>query len=93
MKCTDGPLVLQTSYWGEERNRDFYISIDGERIAHVKLDGRNPGVFIDQEYAVPERLTTGKASVVVRFDPEPGHTAGPVFGVRLFTQQRAVTSS
>ncbi|MYM67875.1 glycoside hydrolase family 127 protein [Pseudoduganella sp. FT55W] len=92
MKCTNGPLVLQASYWGEERNRDFYISIDGERIAHVKLDGSHPGVFIDEEYAVPERLTSGKASVTVRFEPEPGHTAGPVFGVRLFTQ-RAVTSS
>jgi DUF1680 family protein len=92
MKCGNGPLVLQASYWGEERNRDFHISIDGERIARVKLDGSNPGVFIDREYPVPERLTSGKASVVVRFDPEPGHTAGPVFGVRLFTQ-RAVTSS
>jgi hypothetical protein len=85
MKCTNGPLVLQASYWGEERNRDFYISIDGERIARVKLDGSHPGVFIDREYPVPERLTSGKASVVVRFEPEPGHTAGPVFGVRLFT--------
>jgi DUF1680 family protein len=95
MQCTDGPLVLQASYWGEERNRDFSISIDGDRIAQVKLDGGSPGVFIDQEYPVPERLTHGKASVVVRFDPQAGHTAGPVFGVRLFTQrtQRAVTSS
>ncbi|NVM77173.1 hypothetical protein FHW83_002979 [Duganella sp. SG902] len=85
MKCANGPLVLQASYWGEERNRDFHISIDGERIAHVQLNGRQPGVFIDQEYPVPERLTAGKSSIVVRFDPEPGHTAGPVFGVRLFT--------
>lgn len=85
MKCADGPLLLQASYWGEERNRDFHISIDGERIARVKLDGGNPGVFIDQQYPLPERLTSGKASVVVRFDPEPGHTAGPVFGVRLYT--------
>ncbi|MYM24914.1 glycoside hydrolase family 127 protein [Duganella sp. FT135W] len=92
MKCTSGPLMLQASYWGEERNRDFYISIDGERIAHVKLDGSNPGVFIDQQYAVPERLTSGKSSVVVRFDPEPGHTAGPVFGVQLFIQTAAEAS-
>lgn len=92
MKCTDGPLLLQASYWGEERNRDFYISIDGQRIAHVLLDGSHPGVFIEQEYPVPEQLTRGKASVVVRFDPEPGHTAGPVFGVRLFTQRAAAAS-
>ncbi|QJD92662.1 glycoside hydrolase family 127 protein [Duganella dendranthematis] len=85
MKCTTGPLVLQASYWGEERNRDFYISVDGERIARVMLDGSHPGAFIDEEYPLPERLTSGKSSVVVRFDPEPGHTAGPVFGVRLFT--------
>ncbi|WP_348696591.1 glycoside hydrolase family 127 protein [Duganella fentianensis] len=92
MKCTDGPLLLQASYWGEERNRDFYISIDGQRIAHVLLDGSHPGVFIEQEYPVPEQLTRGKTSVVVRFDPEPGHTAGPVFGVRLFTQRAAIAS-
>ncbi|MYM97415.1 glycoside hydrolase family 127 protein [Rugamonas sp. FT81W] len=92
MKCVDGPLLLQASYWGEERNRDFHISIDGERIARVKLDGGQPGVFVDQEYPVPERITSGKRSVVVRFDPEPGHTAGPVFGVRLFTQRAAVSA-
>ena len=92
MKCTDAPLLLQASYWGEERNRDFHISVDGERIARVKLDGSHPGVFIDREYAVPERLTRAKASVVVRFEPETGFTAGPVFGVRLFAQQ-ATTSA
>ncbi|HEY0586429.1 MAG TPA: DUF6805 domain-containing protein, partial [Pseudoduganella sp.] len=84
MTCDNGPLVLQASYWGEERNRDFHISVDGERIARVKLDGSHPGVFIDREYPVPERLTSGKASVVVRFEPETGFTAGPVFGARLF---------
>jgi hypothetical protein len=84
MKCGPGALVLQASYWGEERNRDFYISVDGERIAHVTLDGGDAGVFVDREYPLPERLTQGKSTILVRFDPEPGHTAGPVFGVRLF---------
>jgi hypothetical protein len=83
MKCGPGPLLLQATYWGEERNRDFYISVDGERIAHVLLDGSLQSQFVDRDYAIPERLTRGKASVVIRFDPEPGHTAGPAFGVRL----------
>jgi DUF1680 family protein len=86
MKCGPGALVLQASYWGEERNRDFYISVDGERIAHVVLSGGDAGVFVEREYPVPQRLTQGKTAVVVRFDPEPGHTAGPVFGVRLFRE-------
>ncbi|HEX8406121.1 MAG TPA: DUF6805 domain-containing protein, partial [Duganella sp.] len=88
MKCGPGQLVLQATYWGEERNRDFHISIDGERVARVKLDGKHPGEFIDRDYPLPERLTGGKRStVLVRFEPEPGHTAGPVFGVRLFVQR------
>lgn len=88
MKCGPGQLVLQATYWGEERNRDFHISIDGERVARVKLDGEHPGEFIDRDYPLPERLTGGKrSSVLVRFEPEPGHTAGPVFGVRLFVQR------
>ena len=87
MKCGPGQLVLQASYWGEERNRDFHISIDGERVARVKLDGSHPGEFIDRDYVLPEKLTTGKSSIVVRFDPEPGHTAGPVFGARLYVQR------
>jgi uncharacterized protein len=84
LKSSDGPLVLQASYWGEERNRDFYILVDGVRIASVKLSAGHPGQFFDEDYPVPPELTQGKQALVVRFEPEPGHTAGPVFGVRLF---------
>ncbi|MDR7051251.1 DUF1680 family protein [Duganella sp. 3397] len=84
LKCGDGPLVLQASYWGEERNRDFYILVDGVRVARVKLDASHAGVFFDEDYPVPPALTQGKQAITVRFEPEPGHTAGPVFGVRLY---------
>lgn len=90
MKTAPGPLVLQASYWGEERNRDFHISIDGVRFARVVLKGEHPGEFIDRDYAVPEELTRGKDSVIVRFDPEPGRTAGPVFGCRLVRAGRSL---
>jgi hypothetical protein len=81
----DVPLTLEATYWGEERNRDFYISVDGTRIAHETLDGRAPGTFVDRDYPIPPELTKGKTKVMVRFDPEPGHTAGPVFGCRIYT--------
>jgi hypothetical protein len=89
MKCGPGVLALQASYWGEERNRDFYISVDGEQVAHVTLDGSRPGEFIEVDYPLPEQLTAGKQTILVRFDPVKGHTAGPVFGVRLFRQRAA----
>jgi hypothetical protein len=83
MKVKPGKLELQATYWGEERNRRFSILIDQEEIAKVELNGRQPGAFIDQTYAIPEALSAGKSYVTVRFQPETGYTAGPVFSCRI----------
>ncbi|NIJ32144.1 glycoside hydrolase family 127 protein [Sphingomonas oligoaromativorans] len=91
MKVKPGPLVLEATYWGDERKRAFDILIDGQKIATQELEALKPGQFIDIDYPVPEALTRGKASVVVRFQPHTGHTAGPVFGVRLFTPAKGAT--
>lgn len=79
-----GPLKLQASYWGEERAREFYILIDGEKVATQTLDFDKPGKFFDVVYDIPESVTKGKKKVNVRFEPKKGNTAGPVFGVLLF---------
>ncbi|WP_338046124.1 beta-L-arabinofuranosidase domain-containing protein [Pacificimonas flava] len=85
MSVRPGPLVLQATYWGDERPREFYILIDGERIAAQRLAHDEPGEFIEREYAVPETLTKGKTKVRVRVEPKTGDTAGPVFGMRLMS--------
>jgi hypothetical protein len=85
MKTRPGPLVLEATYWGEERNRAFDILVDGQPIATQVLEAEQPGAFVEKDYPVPEALTRGKSAITVRFQPHPGHTAGPVFGVRLFT--------
>jgi hypothetical protein len=83
MASTDGPLVLQATYWGGERDRHFHIEVEGERIATQRLHSNANGRFIDVDYPIPERLTAGRERIRVRFVPETGHTAGPAFGVRL----------
>lgn len=86
MKCDPkAPLKLQATYWGEEKKRIFYIIVDGERIATENLGYDKRGEFVEREYEIPLDLTKGKSSVKIKFEPEKGHTAGPVFGVRLFT--------
>lgn len=85
MKTKPGPLVLQASYWGSERARDFDILVDNVKLATQHLDNDRPGKFFDVEYPLPEALTKGKQSVKVRFVPHDRSSAGPVFGVRLFT--------
>lgn len=80
-----GPLVLEATYWGSEFNRSFTIEIDGTVIAHERLSGRQPGAWVDVDYPIPLALTKGKSKVTVKFNAQEGKTAGPVFGVRLFT--------
>lgn len=85
-KVRPGPLILQATYWGEERNKLFDILIDGTKIATQALDGAHPGDFFEIDYPIPAELTRGKDKVVVRFQPANNTTrCGPVFGVRIFT--------
>ena len=83
----DEPLVLRATYWGGERDRFFHIEIDGRRVATVRLQGEHPGEFIERDYALPAALFDGKSGVRLRFQPEPGFTAGPVFGCRILRPQ------
>ena len=83
MKTRPGPLVLQATYWGDERARDFDILVDNVKVATQHLEADQPGKFFDVEYPLPVGLTKGKASVKVRFVPHDRSSAGPVFGVRM----------
>jgi DUF1680 family protein len=81
----DGPLALRLTYWGEERPRSFVIRVAGVAIATQRLGNDLPGRFFDAEYPLPESLTSGKARIAVRIEPEAGSAAGPVFGCRVVT--------
>jgi DUF1680 family protein len=83
MRVRPGPLILQATYWADERKRLFHILVDGARIASQTLEPDRPA-FFEVEYPIPEALTRGKQSIEVRFEPEPGNTAGPVFGCRIY---------
>ncbi|KQM66273.1 MULTISPECIES: glycoside hydrolase family 127 protein [unclassified Sphingomonas] len=92
MKTRPGPLVLQATYWGGERGRDFDILVDNVKVATQHLSEDRPGKFFDVDYPLPEALTRGKAAVKVRFVPHDRNTAGPVFGVRLYTAKPGATA-
>ncbi|MCH8686650.1 glycoside hydrolase family 127 protein [Pedomonas mirosovicensis] len=85
MKTRKEPLILQATYWGDERKRSFDILIDGVKLATQTLNADHPGEFFTVEYPVPAALVKGKSEIRVRFLPHDRSTAGPVFGVLLFT--------
>lgn len=83
-KVADADLTLRATYWGEESKRLFHIAVDGKRIASETLGFNKLGEFVERDYAIPRDLVAGKTTVKVRFEPEPGNTAGPVFGCLIF---------
>ncbi len=85
MKTKPGPLVLQATYWGGERGNAFDILVDNQKVGTQVLKDDKPGKFFDVEYPIPAAMTQGKSTIHVRFLPHNRSTAGPVFGVRLFT--------
>jgi DUF1680 family protein len=92
LKTRPGPLILQATYWGDERKRDFDILIDNVKVATQHLEADRPGKFMDVEYPLAEALTAKKDKVRIRFVPHDRSTAGPVFGVRLFTAKPVPTA-
>ncbi|WP_343525938.1 glycoside hydrolase family 127 protein [Sphingomonas sp.] len=92
MAVRPGPLVLQATYWGDERARDFDILVDNVKVATQHLESDKPGQFFDVEYPLPAALTTGKKNVRVRVVPHDRSSAGPIFGMRLFTAKKEQTA-
>ncbi|MGP7797087.1 beta-L-arabinofuranosidase domain-containing protein [Sphingomonas sp. CLY1604] len=84
MAVKPGQMILQATYWGGERARDFDILVDNVKVGTQHLDQNKPGQFFSVDYPLPEALTRGKSSVRVRFLPHNNNTAGPVFGVRMY---------
>jgi DUF1680 family protein len=80
----DQPASLMVTYWGSDAgNRTFDVLVDGEKVATQTLERNHPDAFFDQAYAIPEKLTQGRDHVTVKFQAQPGNTAGGVFGLRV----------
>ena len=75
---------LVCTWWGDETDeRNFDILVDGNKIASQKLLHNHPGEFWDATYAIPANLASGKDSVTVKFQAQPGNYAGGLFGLRV----------
>jgi DUF1680 family protein len=78
---SDEPQELCVTYWGSDSGgREFDVLVDGAKLATQKLENNKPEQFYDEVYPLPKTLTENKSSVTVRFQAQPGKTAGGVFG-------------
>lgn len=60
------PTALISTYWSDDRGREFELQVNGKTIAVARPNFSRPGVFFEAAYAIPPELTRGKKSVTVR---------------------------
>ncbi len=79
-----GPMDLVLTYWGNERLRpSFQILVDGAPLASENLSGRPNNTFYDVTYPMQGSMTSGKQTVTIRIQSDPGKTSGSIAGARL----------
>ncbi len=81
MKVTSGKdMSLVCRYWGSDGGaRAFAIYADGQFIANESLNASKPNEFIYKYYTIPASITSGKNSLVIKFDAPDNNTMGGIF--------------
>ena len=87
MATAPGPLVLEVTYDGSPRNKDFRILVEGQALAHETLPGERTSTLNAKTYPLPQALTGGKSKVTVSFEMASNQWAA-VFEARVFKAAR-----
>ncbi len=75
---------LRVLYFGLDNSRNFTISINGEKLADVTLDGSKGFGFFSVDYEIPKTaLEKANGKLRVKFEAAPGSVAGGIYEVRL----------
>ncbi|MGD9930697.1 MAG: beta-L-arabinofuranosidase domain-containing protein [Mangrovibacterium sp.] len=75
---------LRIMYFGADKDRHFSISISGEKLADVSLDGSKGPEFYTVDYEIPQSiLEKADGKLRVKFEANPGSVAGGIYEVRL----------
>jgi hypothetical protein len=77
-------VILSVTYSGDDRGREFDVSVNGKVIAMQRLTGEKPNHFIEKRYPIPSEIlqTAGKGRLTVRFTVKRW-LAGGLYDVRL----------
>lgn len=84
LQGTGPATALRLRYWGEEHRRRFSVAVNGVVLANEILDGGRGDRFVEVDYPLPAAIhAPSRDGWKVRIEPEPGYSAGPVFGAWL----------
>ena len=77
-------VILAVKYSGDDRGREFDISVNGTVIATQRLTGERPNHFVEKRYPIPSEIlqAAGNGRLTVRFTAKRW-LAGGLYDVRL----------
>ncbi len=79
MQGSPQPLALRLRFWGSDKGR-FNILVNGTLAVEVEVERGQVLDFVDRDYTLPHALTREGKPLRIRFEPQHGDTAGPLFG-------------
>jgi hypothetical protein len=82
MKMSASAKFLEVTYYGEDKDKEFDIFINEEKLAHVVLSGIDGKRFFTKDYLIPDDLKT-QPVVVVKFKATEGSTTAQVYDLRI----------
>jgi len=82
MKMSPIGKILQVTYYGGNKDRDFDVYVNSQRVAHVILDGAKGDRFFTVDYIIPDQLQR-ENDIVVKFLATNGLTTGDIFDIRV----------
>lgn len=80
LSATGNSLLL--TYIGDDKDRKFDISVNGQKIATEEWKGGVTGKFYTNTYPLPAELIKQRGKILVRIDASYEKTAGRIFGAR-----------
>jgi len=77
-------VTLAVTYSGDDRGREFDISVNGTVVATQRLTGERANDFVEKRYPIPSEIlqAAGAGRLTVRFTARRG-LAGGLYDVRL----------
>ena len=79
---------LQVTYFGQDRDRNFNIYVNGQLLAEEHLNGDKGDAFFTKDYMLPKKLIKkNQKELTIKFEAMEGSRTAGVYGVRLMKKK------
>ncbi|RYE20138.1 MAG: glycosyl hydrolase, partial [Sphingobacteriaceae bacterium] len=83
MRFDPSVKTLRIAYYGQEKDKNFTIYINDQKLAHVNMDGSQGDKIVYKSFTIPAELKVQQGTAVVKIAADINSSTGSIFDVRL----------